>query len=96
MNNPFIRWAAFCGALAVVLGAFGAHALRAILAPESLMSFETGVKYQMYHALALLGVGLIREKHPGKWIAYSGHALDRKSTRLNSSHIPLSRMPSSA
>jgi uncharacterized membrane protein YgdD (TMEM256/DUF423 family) len=74
MNNAFIRWAAVCGALAVILGAFGAHALKAILPPESLMSFETGVKYQMYHALALLGVGLIREKHPGKWITYSGHA----------------------
>jgi uncharacterized membrane protein YgdD (TMEM256/DUF423 family) len=42
------------GALSVVLGAFGAHALKARLSPEQLQTFETGVRYQMYHALALL------------------------------------------
>jgi uncharacterized membrane protein YgdD (TMEM256/DUF423 family) len=42
------------GFLAVALGAFGAHALKARLSPEDLAIFETGVRYQMYHALALL------------------------------------------
>ena len=42
--------------IAVGLGAFGAHGLRGILSPEDLVIFETGVRYQMYHALALLGV----------------------------------------
>lgn len=42
------------GALAVVLGAFGAHALKNKLSPEALDSFETAVKYQMFHALFLL------------------------------------------
>jgi uncharacterized membrane protein YgdD (TMEM256/DUF423 family) len=41
---------------AVALGAFGAHALRARLRPEDLATFEVGVRYQMYHALALLAV----------------------------------------
>ena len=43
--------------LSVVLGAFGAHALKAILSPEQLQSFETGVRYQMYSGLALLLIG---------------------------------------
>ncbi len=43
------------GGLGVALGAFGAHALKARLHPERLEIFETGVRYQMYHALALLG-----------------------------------------
>lgn len=45
--------AAILGALAVMAGAFGAHALKAVLSPEALASFETGVRYQMWHALAL-------------------------------------------
>ncbi|MEX0361720.1 MAG: DUF423 domain-containing protein [Allomuricauda sp.] len=45
---------AFYGLLAVVFGAFGAHALKKKLTPDLLHSFETGVKYQMYHAIVLL------------------------------------------
>ncbi|SDL67648.1 Uncharacterized membrane protein YgdD, TMEM256/DUF423 family [Salinimicrobium catena] len=47
------------GALAVIFGAFGAHGLKKILNAEQLKSFETGVKYQMYHALLLILVGVI-------------------------------------
>jgi uncharacterized membrane protein YgdD (TMEM256/DUF423 family) len=46
--------AAILGFLAVALGAFGAHALKARLAPDLLAIFETGTRYQMYHALAML------------------------------------------
>lgn len=49
--------AAIYGALAIILGAFGAHALKKLLSPEQLNSFETGVKYQMYHAILLLVLG---------------------------------------
>lgn len=45
---------AFFGMTAIVFGAFGAHALKKIMTAEQLASFETGVKYQMYHALVLL------------------------------------------
>lgn len=45
------------GMIAIVLGAFGAHALKKVLSVEQLVTFETGVKYQMYHALFLLFVG---------------------------------------
>lgn len=49
--------ASILGGLSVILGAFGAHALKKILSEEQLKSFETGVKYQMYHAIVLLIIG---------------------------------------
>ncbi|MEX6626396.1 DUF423 domain-containing protein [Tenacibaculum salmonis] len=48
---------ALFGGLSVIFGAFGAHALKKILSEEQLNSFETGVKYQMYHAIVLLFIG---------------------------------------
>ena len=51
-----LTWSAFFGFLAVVLGAFGAHALEDKLDPTELKSFEIGVRYMMFHALALLFV----------------------------------------
>lgn len=58
MERKIIATAAFLGLTAIILGAFGAHALKNYLTPEQLISFETGVKYQMYHALFLLFFGL--------------------------------------
>lgn len=55
---------ALFGFLGVAGGAFGAHALKAILAPELLQAFEVGVRYQLYHALVLLTVGLIGRVAP--------------------------------
>jgi uncharacterized membrane protein YgdD (TMEM256/DUF423 family) len=51
--------------IAVALGAFGAHALKTRLAPDMLAVFETGVRYQMAHALALLAVAWASERWPG-------------------------------
>ncbi|MBT3741042.1 MAG: DUF423 domain-containing protein [Polaribacter sp.] len=48
----------FLGLSAVILGAFGAHALKEILTAEQLLSFETAVRYQMYHAIVLLFVNI--------------------------------------
>lgn len=65
MNKKVISTAAILGAIAIILGAFGAHALKKILNVDQLATFETGVKYQMYHALFLLFVGtsqLVSEK----------------------------------
>ncbi len=60
-------------ALAVVLGAFGAHALRDRLGPQILAIYETGVRYQVYHAVALLIVGLLRGSAPrSPWIDAAG------------------------
>lgn len=57
MTQFTLLFASILGGLAVVFGAFGAHALKKILSDEQLKSFETGVKYQMYHAIVLLIVG---------------------------------------
>lgn len=48
----------FLGVLAISLGAFGAHALKNILTPQELISFETAVRYQMYHVIVLLFVNI--------------------------------------
>ncbi len=64
---------ALYGLLAVIFGAFGAHALKKKLTPELLQSFETGVKYQMYHAIVLLvlGFNLSFDKPLDAWIVNS-------------------------
>jgi len=59
MDRVFITLGALSGCLAVAAGAFGAHALRDRLSADLLGVFQTGVTYQMYHALALLGVGIL-------------------------------------
>ncbi len=56
MERLFFVLASVSGGLAVVLGAFGAHGLKTRIEPELLATFEIGVRYQMYHALALLAV----------------------------------------
>ncbi len=58
MDKKIIATAAFLGMTAIILGAFGAHALKEVLSIEQLNTFETGVKYQMYHALFLLFIAL--------------------------------------
>ena len=58
MERKITSVAALMGMIAIILGAFGAHALKKQLSVEQLGSFETGVKYQMYHALFLLFLGL--------------------------------------
>lgn len=55
---------ALFGALAVIVGAFGAHKLKLSLSPEQLQTFETGVKYQFYHVFAICIVGMLWLKFP--------------------------------
>jgi uncharacterized membrane protein YgdD (TMEM256/DUF423 family) len=55
----FVRLGAVFGGLAVALGAFGAHALQSRVPADRLAIFETGVRYQMYHALALIAVAAV-------------------------------------
>ena len=57
MKELVLISATLYGALAIILGAFGAHALKKIFTTELQSSFETGVKYQMYHAIVLLIIG---------------------------------------
>ncbi len=58
MNKKIVLTGAILIVASIVLGAFGAHALREVLLPKDLASFETGVRYQMYNGLALLAMGL--------------------------------------
>ena len=58
MDKKILLAAAFLGITAIILGAFGAHALKKVLSVEQLQSFEVGVRYQMYHALFLLFIGV--------------------------------------
>lgn len=67
----FAAGAALCG-LGVVLGAFGAHGLRARVAPEMLAVFETGVRYHLIHALGLLAVAWAAARWPGAWAGAAG------------------------
>lgn len=57
MKQLVLVVAGIYGMLSVILGAFGAHAFKKILSPEKLISFDTGVRYQMYHAIVLLVIG---------------------------------------
>lgn len=54
MNRTIVIKGAFLGCIAVLLGAMGAHALKQVLTPDQLASFETAVRYQIYHAIVLL------------------------------------------
>jgi uncharacterized membrane protein YgdD (TMEM256/DUF423 family) len=72
MDRLFITLGAASGFVAVAAGAFGAHALRARLAPDLLAVFETAARYQMYHALALLAVAWVAARWPGPLPAWAG------------------------
>ena len=61
MERKIILTATLFGVIAIILGAFGAHALKETLTPEQLTSFETGVRYQMYHAFFLFFVASRKE-----------------------------------
>ena len=61
MDRKIISTSAILGMIAIILGAFGAHALKKVLSIDQLATFETGVKYQMYHALFLLLIGILSD-----------------------------------
>lgn len=69
MDKTFLLLAALLGGLAVGLGAFGAHALESRLSSDMLGTFEIGVRYQMYHALALLAVAILLGRNPELGVA---------------------------
>jgi len=73
MIKLFACFGAFFAALGVVLGAFGAHALKTRISPDQLGIFEVGVRYQMYHALGLLALASFYREH---WLfSYAGFCL---------------------
>jgi uncharacterized membrane protein YgdD (TMEM256/DUF423 family) len=64
MYKTALSFGAVFAGLGVILGAFGAHALKQVLAADQLQIFETGVRYQMYHAFALLVAGILFSSFP--------------------------------
>ncbi len=72
MHNIFLKAAALLGALSVALGAFGAHALRQKVSEAAINIFETGVRYQFYHVIALLAVGILFRDYGNKWMVWAG------------------------
>jgi uncharacterized membrane protein YgdD (TMEM256/DUF423 family) len=72
MDRIFFGVGAVSAGLAVALGAFAAHGLRARLSPEALQIFETGARYHMYHALALLAVAWAVTRWPGTAVSVAG------------------------
>jgi uncharacterized membrane protein YgdD (TMEM256/DUF423 family) len=72
MDRTFLLIGALAGFTAVALGAFGAHGLRARLSPDMLAVFETGVRYHMYHALAIIATALIMDRASGRLTAAAG------------------------
>jgi uncharacterized membrane protein YgdD (TMEM256/DUF423 family) len=72
VSRPFAVQGALSGLVAVAAGAFAAHGLRARLAPDMLAAFETGARYQMYHALALLAVAWVAGAAPSRWADWAG------------------------
>ena len=72
MERAFFAIGSVSALVAVALGAFAAHGLKARLAPDMLAVFETGVRYQMYHALALLAAAWAATRWPGPFATASG------------------------
>lgn len=72
MEKLFFIIGAVSGALSVVLGAFGAHALRDTLTAQLLDTFETGVRYEIYHAFAILAVALALTRWSSNLIPIAG------------------------
>jgi uncharacterized membrane protein YgdD (TMEM256/DUF423 family) len=72
MQKIFLSLGSAAAAVAVILGAFGAHALKEKLSAEQLLVFETGVRYQFYHAFALIVVGMLSERFNSSFLNYSG------------------------
>ncbi|WP_122573522.1 DUF423 domain-containing protein [Pseudomonas viridiflava] len=72
MLRSFLMLAAFFGFTGVALGAFAAHGLKGRLTAEYLTIFQTGVLYQLVHALALLGVAVLTAQLPGRLVTWAG------------------------
>ncbi len=72
MDRTFLLVGALAGATGVALGAFGAHGLRSRLSPDMLAVFETGVRYHMYHALAILATAAFMPRIEGRLLTAAG------------------------
>jgi uncharacterized membrane protein YgdD (TMEM256/DUF423 family) len=72
MQKIFLVLGTLLAGLAVALGAFGAHGLKKIVDAETVGIYQTGVQYQMYHALGLLVIGILAERITSSLLNYAG------------------------
>ena len=72
MQKNFLKTAAVLGALSVILGAFGAHALKQLINDKNLQTFETGVRYQFYHVIALFITGILYKDFTNNYLQWAG------------------------
>lgn len=72
MHKGFLKTGALLGALSVILGAFGAHALKDMVSERAVATFETAVRYQFYHVFALLVTAIIYKSFPFKTVRLAG------------------------
>ena len=72
MDKTFLVLGSLLAGLSVILGAFGAHGLKQVASQDTVAIFQTGVQYQMYHALALLFIGILYERFPNNFVNLSG------------------------
>ena len=75
MNQPFLFWGALNAAIAVGMGAFGAHGLKESLEPGLLAAYQTGAQYHLFHALGLLLIGVIARENRRAALSVSGWLL---------------------
>lgn len=73
MHKGFLQAGALLALLAVALGAFGAHGLKKIVDADAVAVFDTGVRYQVYHALALLITGMLFSTFPSSRLKWAGY-----------------------
>lgn len=72
MHKGYLKAGLLFAALAVVFGAFAAHAIKSRVSADALAVFETGVRYQMYHSLALILTGILYKEFPTKSVLWAG------------------------
>ncbi len=72
MQKFFLIIGIILSGLSVVLGAFGAHALKKVAPPDAIATYQTGVQYQIFHAIAILIVGVLAEKYANSFVHYAG------------------------
>lgn len=72
MHKGYLRIAFILAAITVGLGAFGAHQLDGVVTDKAVKTFETAVRYQFFHVIALALAGILYKEFPNKWIRTSG------------------------
>lgn len=73
MANKFLKTSFLLGALAVALGAFGAHALKEMVDEKALHTYQTAVLYHFFHLIALAITGLLIRQNPVRWFTWAGY-----------------------